>query len=117
MSLKINDKAILDRDTKKVIPFSTYGDEKALLEWATWMEKADRHVAKTKINKQVEVSTIFLALNHGFGEKDLWFETMVFGGVMDGHQDRYETWDEAMAGHLEMVERVTKGKEDILNNV
>jgi hypothetical protein len=55
----------------------------------------------------VRVSTVFLGINHGFAdETSLWFETMVFGGDLDGEQDRYETWEEAEVGHAAMVARV-----------
>lgn len=75
------------------------------IEWTVWFKKADRKVALYKAGK-VRVSTVFLGLNRGFGGKPLWFETMVFGGKLDQEQDRYETWDEAVAGHKAMVKRV-----------
>lgn len=50
------------------------------------------------------VSTVFLGINHGFtGTRELWFETMVFGGPHDGQQDRYETYDQAVEGHKQVV--------------
>jgi len=65
-----------------------------------------RRVAKTEISKDVSVSTVFLAINHGFGYegKDLWFETMIFGGPHSEYCERYETWDEAVKGHAQAVE-------------
>jgi FKBP-type peptidyl-prolyl cis-trans isomerase 2 len=68
-----------------------------------------RRVAFTKINN-IEISTVFLGINHGFGGKDLWFETMIFGGFHDDdgelYQERYETWQEAEEGHLRAVKLV-----------
>ena len=50
---------------------------------------------------------MFLGLDHSFGGgAPLLFETMVFGGPLDGEQERYSTWNEAEAGHKLMVERV-----------
>jgi len=77
------------------------------LEWAQWFEsvKEERIVAKTKIG-DIEVSTVFLGLDHSYNGKPLLFETMIFGGPLDQEMDRYTTWDEAVAGHAVMVERV-----------
>jgi hypothetical protein len=48
----------------------------------------------------IHVSTVFLGIDHGFGEAaPVLFETMVFGGELDLFQDRYATWNEAVAGH------------------
>ena len=71
-----------------------------VIEWARWFEKADLHVAKTKILSDVEVSTVFLGLDHNFsGGEPILFETMIFGGKYDQYQERYATWAEAEAGH------------------
>lgn len=63
------------------------------------------------------VSTVFLGMNHAFiaSGKPEWFETMVFAtSEVDGEvqpswtdvaRDRYATWEEAEAGHAEMVRR------------
>jgi hypothetical protein len=65
-------------------------------------ESQNRHVAKTK-GPGCKISTVFLGLDHSFGEgKPLLFETMVFGGKFDQETNRYSTWDEAEAGHIEM---------------
>lgn len=79
-----------------------------LFKWATWFEKADRTVAKTKIG-ELEVFTVFLGLDYNWieGGKPLLFETLIFGGKkFDQEQDRYSTWEEAEAGHKKMVEKV-----------
>ena len=77
-------------------------------EWGAWFEKADRTVAKTGVG-EAQVSTVFLGLNHSFGEGPpvLW-ETLVFGGPLDGEMDRYTSREDAEAGHAAMVERVKK---------
>lgn len=59
-----------------------------------------------------QVSTVFLRMNHGgyAGERSLWFETMIFGGEHNDWQDRYETYDEAEAGHKRVVEALKAGR-------
>jgi len=82
--------------------------EVSMAEWRHDPEHS--RVAKTEID-EVMVSTVFLGVNHNlaFGKPHL-FETMVFGGEMDGEMQRYSTWDEALAGHEQIVAAV-KGKE------
>ena len=77
-----------------------------LISWASWYGKADRKVKKDKVG-DVSVSTVFLGLDHQWGDgPPLLFETMVFGGELDQEMDRYSTWEEAESGHAKMVERV-----------
>lgn len=55
----------------------------------------------------VKVSTVFLGLDHSWGDgPPLLFETMEFGGPRDGDCDRCSTWDEAEAQHAAMCRRV-----------
>ena len=83
--------------------------EPDVIKWGEWFEKADRKVARTEIDN-VKISTIFLGLDHSFGlGRSLLFETMVFGGSLNEEVDRYTTWEEAVAGHDRMVERVRHG--------
>lgn len=83
------------------------------LEWGHWFENTEnRRVAFDKVEDEAEVSTVFLGLDHGFGGTPLLFETMVFGGKLDGEQERYSTWDEAEASHKAMVERVRASTSD-----
>jgi hypothetical protein len=91
------DKWILDG--KKPVPAD-------LMTWARWYESADRHVANEMIG-DVRVSTVFLSLNHQWGEgPPLLFETMIFGGPLDEHQERCSTWEEAEAQHAAAVSLV-----------
>lgn len=80
-----------------------------LLEWGRWMEKAlDRRVALDTIG-DVEVSTVFLGLDHSFGgATPILFETMIFGGKHDGYEERYATRDEAVEGHAVAVDMVRR---------
>ena len=73
------------------------------LEWGRWFQEADRVVKRTKIG-EANVSTVFLGLDHQFGDgPPLLFETLIFGGERDGDMWRYSTWDEAEAGHDKVV--------------
>lgn len=80
-----------------------------LREWAIWFQTADRSVKKTHIGKAT-ISTIFLGLDYSFGFEGEWlpilFETLVFGGKLDGEMCRYCSWEEAEQGHDLMVEKV-----------
>jgi len=80
-----------------------------LMEWGRWMETGNRRIGKTKIG-DVEVSTVFLGLDHGFGGKTLLFETMIFGGKYDEWCERYETMEEAKKGHAKAVKKVKQEK-------
>ena len=66
-----------------------------------------RRVAREKVVPGVDVSTVFLGLDHGYGDgPPILYETMVFGGTLDGEQDRYATREQALAGHEAMKQRV-----------
>lgn len=81
--------------------------------WTKWRmsSKGKRHVAKDILRGcvdgeefEIEISTVFLGLDHGYGVGDpLLFETLVFGGPRHMSGDRYSTWEEAEAGHAAFV--------------
>jgi len=79
------------------------------LVWAHWFEEADnkRRLARTVISRTVDVSTVFLGFDHGFdgGVPILW-ETLVFGGGMNEHMERYTTKESALAGHERICKKV-----------
>lgn len=78
-----------------------------LMTWARWFEAPEARIVKVENVGPVRVSTVFLGIPHGTSTSGpLLFETMVFGGELDGEQDRYATYAEAEKGHAEMVERV-----------
>ncbi len=84
--------------------------ESDIHKWAQWFEKANsvRVLEQTHV-KESMVSTVFLGLDHnysGSGHPILW-ETMVFGGPMEGDQDRCGgSREQAEAMHKKMVDRV-----------
>jgi hypothetical protein len=74
-----------------------------LMTWARWFEKAERHVADTK-KGNIRVSTVFLGLDHQWGNgPPHLFETMIFGGAEEW-QERCSTWEEAEATHKRACE-------------
>lgn len=82
------------------------GNPLTLTQWAAALK--DNSVEKTELPNGRLVSTVWLGLDHGFGGRPLWFETMVFAKRGDGCEldcDRYETEDEAREGHRRMVEK------------
>lgn len=76
-------------------------------EHAAMFESADRIVDSTWIGTAIQVSTVFLGVDHNYGfeaeSRPILFETMIFGGEHDEAQARYCTWDEAEAGHKQAV--------------
>lgn len=82
--------------------------EPDLQKWGEWMERVhSRRVARTKMSRDTDVSTVFLGLDHSFGGTGpIVFETMVFGGTLDGETSRSGTFKQSVEQHLEMVNRV-----------
>jgi hypothetical protein len=80
-----------------------------LMKWAHWFETADRRVAETIVDGK-RVSTVFIGLDHQFGDGDpLIFETMIFGDDNDGeYQTRCATWEEAEEMHRVAVASLTE---------
>lgn len=87
-------------DGKKAVP-ATFQE---WLDWCVSEKNAGRdykRVAQT-VNGEVNVSTVFLDLNHAWGGgPPMIFETMIFGGEHDQYQERCSTWDEAENMHKE----------------
>jgi hypothetical protein len=78
-----------------------------MIQWAKWFKQAGRIVARTKINKKVEVSTVFLGIDHQL------FETLPFRIISQSSREglehfmrRYSTWSQALQGHNEVCEEV-----------
>jgi hypothetical protein len=80
-----------------------------LMTWGKWMEcMSNRRIGYTELSKGIEVSTVFLGTDHGFGynDKKILFETLVCGGKCDEEMLRYSTYEEAEKGHEAMVRHV-----------
>ena len=67
----------------------------------------DRRVDQTTLPDDKWVSTVFLGMDHAFGDgPPLLFETMVFTSkkrMSEESCERYSTWNEAVAGHARIV--------------
>jgi len=76
-----------------------------LWEWCELFEDHERRrVARTEIADDVHVSTVWLGLNHQWGDgPPLIYETMIFGGPHDSEMWRYPSWEAALAGHDQAV--------------
>lgn len=81
-----------------------------VLTWAKWFDESldQRRLRMTTVGDS-EVSTVFIGINNSFclGPPLLW-ETMVFGGPLDGEQVRHATREQALVGHDEMAARVAQ---------
>lgn len=94
--------------------------ETTIEEWGAWNRKegviekiVGRNFVETKEpGVFVTVSTVFLGIDHsfGYGNQQLWFETLVFGGELSDEMERYETFQQAIEGHKEMWKRVEKAE-------
>ena len=85
--------------------------EPDVIKWGRWFENiSNRILVKTQIG-DVQVSTVFLGIDHNFSEDGppLLYETMIFyppGAALGDVQDRYATRAEAIAGHRVRVTEV-----------
>jgi hypothetical protein len=81
--------------------------------WARWFGQCEsRHVADDQIG-DVRISTVFIGLDHRYGDgPPLIFETLIFGGDLDGHMWRYSTWDDAEIGHRMAVKKAKQRAEN-----
>lgn len=71
-----------------------------MIEAAKLIEDVASRVVATDEFGDIVVSTVFLGLDHNFGDgPPILFETMIFGGNFSEYQQRYSTWEEAEAGH------------------
>jgi hypothetical protein len=79
-----------------------------LMTWARWFETAKMtRIVKQSETDNGEISTVFLGLDHGLTRaRPILFQTMIFGGTLDGQQERYSTWEEAEAGLQRWLEKV-----------
>lgn len=80
------------------------------IEWAKWYETANRSIADDMVGES-RISTIFLGLDHSYGDTPILFETMVFGGPLDGEQKRWYTLEEAREGHKATVRNALDSKQ------
>lgn len=104
---------ILDED-HNIVPVYGGIDSPEYLAATKWLwgnDSRNRIVAQVQ-DGEIMVSTIFLGIDHAFGNgPPVLFETMIFGeeaGDLNGYQERCCTWDEAVEGHSKAVRLVTE---------
>jgi hypothetical protein len=83
-------------------------DPQVLIAWALMYAGDARRVAFDQVGPGIEVSTVFLGIDHRFGGDGppIVFETMVFDDYGGNEMVRYCTWDAAVAGHAETVAKL-----------
>jgi hypothetical protein len=68
-----------------------------------------RIIGKTELPDGREVSTVWLGMDHSFGQgPPLIFESLVFPQC--DHMERYATEEEARAGHIALVAELSKSE-------
>jgi hypothetical protein len=80
-------------------------------EWTSTRAGGEWERAKrsTKVNDETAVSTVWVGLDHSWGDgPPLIFESMIFGGNLDQEQVRYATLEQAHAGHEELVAKAKR---------
>ncbi len=72
-----------------------------IVHWAKWMS-VESHTGRLQIGDDtiggVRISTVFTG-------EERPFETMIWGGLMDKQKWFYASYDDALAGHAEIIER------------
>lgn len=92
----------------KPMPDDWWDKKKYGHQFRSW--QTDKRVGNTVVG-DVTVSTVWLGLDHQHGSgPPLIFETMTFGGEYDQEMQRYSTEEDAMRGHLNVVDRLRAGK-------
>lgn len=90
--------------------------ESDLKKWSAFFEDFDNRRIDETITRGIRISTVFLGMDHNWGEGDpLVFETMAFA-QMSGTDDlseicgeffnRYSTYADALEGHAKIVAEV-----------
>ena len=90
--------------------YNKKGETITMMEWANLLKDRDYKVIKQELLENGKwVSTVWLGLDHNFGEGEpLFFETMVFpskGNYLDLDAERYSTLKESEKGHQKLVEK------------
>lgn len=82
----------------------------SLMEWNNFFEENDRTVRNDTIN-DLNISTVFLGINHDIFGGLYIFETMIFdkNGEALHYQERYGSWKEAEEGHEKAIQWVLDG--------
>jgi hypothetical protein len=91
--------------------YSRSGEPIDQARWLREWEGDNKRVAQTSVD-EANVSTVYLGLNHRFGDgPPLIFETMIFGGEHSESQWRYSSEEAAVAGHERVVKALQDGRD------
>lgn len=98
-------------ENKNVIPTDD------ILKWGEFRENYDNMIIKQDTIKEFFVSTVFLGIDHGFGNsrKPVVFETMIFppeSKSMEVFCRRYTNYRRAVLGHKIACRLVERGNFD-----
>lgn len=118
IKIKLRKRAIMKHTPKikKSLPLHYYdrqGNPISMKEWAKkFNDRTYQRVIETVLSDGKWVSTVWLGLNHNYGDSpSLIFETMVFPSKKNfGDLDcqRYSSKEEALVGHKAMVKKWQK---------
>jgi hypothetical protein len=88
--------------------------ETDLITWAKWFEDVTNRRVGTDYMPSASVSTVFLGIDHSFGEEEgpLLFETLVSYKNGDEEMYRCKTWAEAELQHKRALIRVIEKEDD-----
>lgn len=81
------------------------GKEPVLVDYDEWLLSRKIKTIEETVFFGGKIWTLFLGLDHnisGVGAPEL-FETIILGGVLDGKQFIYATWDQAIKGHQYLI--------------
>jgi hypothetical protein len=93
---------ILTTDNKPIAVSVTKASE--------WMENnPEKKAVKQDHIDDIFVSTVFLGLDHSWDNQGLiLWETMIFGGINDQYQERYNSYEDALEGHQRAIDLIKK---------
>ena len=98
---------------KKPVQMSSFNLE----EMKYIQDPKNRVVRQTEFTNGEKLSTVFLMVDHGWGEGDpILFETMLLGNNGDDILNRYCTWNEAEAGHIKFVNQLIESGSVVVKN-
>ena len=75
-----------------------------LRDWKTTLFQGNYRLVD-EISKTVEIATIFTGIDKSLGTNKVpvLFETIIFGGKMDGETYNYTSWADAQKGHAQLL--------------
>jgi hypothetical protein len=85
--------------------------EPDVIKWAAWWAE-NRFMAEEEVARDTRVATIFLGLNQhlSFIDEPSFFETTVFRGAFAEEVRDYPTYEAAMEGHRQLVDKFRQQK-------